>query len=137
LDPIAEIEARLARHPDVLRRRDPGWLVIASRDADGFDVSLARDGDQWIVGIGADGVHEHFDDPRKALDFVTFALSDRCRVRWTSWFGLFVRIVVEAADGAGWRRIANTGTLTFAPHWRWRRDVVRRNALFAVAGQPS
>ena len=133
LDPFAALEAKLAHRPDVRWYRDGDFLEIEPADGAGFRVSLLRSGDEWIVGFGDHAFHEHFTDSAEALEFLAFGLSARCRVRTTRWYGLFVSIVVETADGAGWRHVSTTGTLG-SPSWRWRWSETRSNTILDAAG---
>ena len=88
---------------------------------------------EWVVGLGNGGLHEHFDDPDDALEFVDFCLSDRCRLRQTSWFGVFRRILIESKDPGGWRTVVNFGTIGL-PSWRWRREALFHNTLVRMDG---
>jgi hypothetical protein len=129
LDPLAELEARL-RQRGARYRRGPDVLIVEPHDGEGFEVALSgRDG-EWVVGFGPDGCHEHFHDPAKALEYALFGLSDGCRLRTTSRFGLLRKVVVEARAAEGWRVVTEVGTLGFSS-LHWRRTITRRNSLFA------
>jgi hypothetical protein len=134
-DPFAALEAKLAHRPGVRWRRDGEFLEIEPTDPAGFRVSLLRSGDEWIVGFGDHGFHEHFEGPAEALEFLAFGLSARCRMRTTRRLGLCVRIVVEAADGTGWRHVSTTGSIGL-PSRRWRWSETRSNAILDSGAAP-
>ena len=132
MDPLAELESRL-RQRGARYRREPEVLLVEAQDDEGFPVVLSGSDGEWVVGFGPDGYHEHFDDPAKALEYAVFGLSDGCRLRTTSRFGLLRNVVVEARSAEGWRLVTEVGTLGFSS-LHWRHTTTQRNALFA--GEP-
>jgi len=80
IEPLQELEQKLARRPEVKYTRTNDALTIEPSEADGFRIRLRRDHLRWLVSFG-DVFHEHFDDPADAIEFVGFGLSIECRLR--------------------------------------------------------
>lgn len=109
LDPIAEIERKLAAYPAVRHLREGDSIAIEPVNENGFAISLHPSRDGWLVAFGS-RFHEHFETAEDALSFIAFGLSDSCRLREIH-FPFLVRALVDRRNGETWISIYETGSL--------------------------
>jgi len=108
IDPITLIAERIARYPNVDFKRFAKGCKIGVPNDGGFKIELLLDNDGWVVYFGDSGLHEHFEDPNEALEFVAFGLSDRCRLREIR-MPFLQRSFVEKNSENGWESVFEAG----------------------------
>lgn len=109
-DPIDALIGKLALYPNVRCRLVANGCEIDPPNDGGFKINLYHAGDGWGVAFGESGFHEEFADPKDALEFVAFGLSDRCRLREVV-APLLRRSVVERRHESDWAVVSEVGTL--------------------------
>lgn len=93
-------------------------VIVRSGSPTGFDVWMEEDGKNSIVFFGSGGWHEHFDNPKEAVNCFLFGLSDKARLRVIERGGKFSSCSLEYVNEQGhWVSDSTTGSL-FTPFWR-------------------
>lgn len=126
MDSLADIDAALQQRGDLRWVRSETCVRIGAPHAGGFTIEIARDGDEWIVSLGEAGYHQHFDDPREALDFLAWAASPNCRLREVRQAGRVLKCILEAREAEEWRAVGAVGFFS-ARFWGRREEVVLQN----------
>lgn len=112
---IESIKATLGKHPNLCYEESADSISVLSQDGDGFPVSLAMNGDVFVVSFA--GWHEEFDTEAEALDCVAFGLSESCRLLVASRGSFDYRWTVEGHVDGRWKSMSTTGR-RLAPFWR-------------------
>jgi hypothetical protein len=131
VNPIALVQARLAKYPHVRFAADESSVRIHSEDAGGFEIGLFADGGAWVVHF--DGWHEHFPTGAEALNCVAFGLSPSCRLKVTYRGSFPASWTVQSLEDGRWVIFGTTGVLLF-PFWRSPRVEYRQNRVITAIG---
>ena len=124
MNPIEQIKAKLARHPELRFVETPSSIQVKAPSENGFNVTFDVEANSFTVHF--DGWHEHFKTVEEALNCFAFAFSGQSRVAVTYRGTTAVRWTLETLREGQWLRDSETDLL-FVPFWLPVRVVHRQN----------
>jgi hypothetical protein len=126
MDPIAELERRLAKHPELRFEATASSVAVQAPSPEGFAVSFVVSGTECTVHF--EGWHEDFTSVEQALDCFAFAFSGRSRLAITYRGRIPVKWVLEHLEEGAWQADSEVGHF-LVPFWKPKRVVYRQNPM--------
>jgi hypothetical protein len=127
---LAKLREGLRRVPQAVIDETATSITVRPAGSDGYAVSLEVGSGQCVVSL--EGWHERFTDGDEAIAFFGLALSVDARLAITYRGETAVEWTFEVFEDERWRSLG-TQSRRFAPFWRKKHVVHRRNTL--VGGQ--
>ena len=115
MDLIEELKNKLSNLPNVRFESDQTSLTVFPADANGFEVGVVKNGDNYTVFFN--GWHEDFDSMEETTTVFGLGLSDECRLREYRRGTFAYKWTMETLEDGKWEEQSTTGLLLF-PFWR-------------------
>ena len=122
------IRVKLDQLPAIKYMIEDDAITVFPVNREGFEVSLHENDNYYLVNF--DGWHEIFKTSQEALDYFTFGLSNKCRLKVFYRGDRPYRWIVEAQKGEHWKK-ENKFRLMLYPFWRKQKVIYLQNRLLS------
>ena len=129
MNPIAEMEKRLTKYPQVQYTSDATSITVLPATDEGFSLTLTVNSkDSYTVCF--EGWHEESADAEEALNLFALGLSTDCRLKEYRRGNFAYKWTMEFKEETGWSEQGTVGLLIF-PFWKKPRMRILQNRLLA------